>query len=221
LGEYLDVKANDDLMTTRILGHVDPSCILGNHVIIEVGAVVGRDTRPNRAFAKDTRPILPPTLIEDDCYIGSCVVIERGASIGYGSTIEHGAVIESGVQLGARSYVVHGARLLGNAQIGEDCVIGGLVADRVVVGARCRVFGSLVHLQDKPSTPWDGTIEAAPRLEADVFVGMGARIIGSVLVGRGAYISANTIVTKDVPARHVAIRNNVFVPIDDWEGRLA
>jgi serine O-acetyltransferase len=34
-----------------------------------------------------------------------------------------------------------------------------------------------------------------------VIIGAGARVLGNVSVGTGARISANTVVTRDVPAR--------------------
>ncbi len=40
----------------------------------------------------------------------------------------------------------------------------------------------------------------SPQLGSDVFIGAGAKIIGSVTVGNGARIGANAVVVSDVPA---------------------
>jgi serine O-acetyltransferase len=44
-----------------------------------------------------------------------------------------------------------------------------------------------------------------PRIGDDVFIGVGAVILGNVVVGEGAQIGANSLVVADVPAHHVAI----------------
>lgn len=41
---------------------------------------------------------------------------------------------------------------------------------------------------------------AAPRIGNRVYLGAGAKILGSVTIGDGAMIGANAVVTKDVPA---------------------
>jgi serine O-acetyltransferase len=40
---------------------------------------------------------------------------------------------------------------------------------------------------------------AAPEVEAGVYIGAGAKILGAVRIGRGATVGANAVVTKDVP----------------------
>lgn len=45
----------------------------------------------------------------------------------------------------------------------------------------------------------------SPILEDDVFVGAGAKIIGSVRIGTGARIGANSVVLTDIPAHCTAV----------------
>jgi maltose O-acetyltransferase len=42
---------------------------------------------------------------------------------------------------------------------------------------------------------------------SNVWVGSGAIILGGVTIGEGAVIGAGAVVTKDVPARAVAVGN--------------
>lgn len=44
-----------------------------------------------------------------------------------------------------------------------------------------------------------------PTIDDDVFIGVGAVIIGNVHVGVGAQIAANSLVISDVPPNHVAV----------------
>jgi serine O-acetyltransferase len=43
-----------------------------------------------------------------------------------------------------------------------------------------------------------------PRIGNNVFIGVGAKILGPVTVGDGAVIGANAVVTHDVPSRCLA-----------------
>lgn len=47
--------------------------------------------------------------------------------------------------------------------------------------------------------------EGAPHLEAGVYAGAGARILGPVRIGQGARIGANAVVLEDVPAGATAV----------------
>ncbi|PNS08141.1 serine O-acetyltransferase [Solilutibacter silvestris] len=40
-----------------------------------------------------------------------------------------------------------------------------------------------------------------PRLGDNVYIGAGAKVIGDITIGNGVVIGANTVVTRDVPAR--------------------
>jgi len=78
----------------------------------------------------------------------------------------------------------------------------------------------LLHKQNDPLLPWDGTIENAPFVDENVFIGMGAKIIGGIKIERSVYVCAGAIVTKDVPTLHVVRGINELIPIEKWEGYL-
>jgi serine O-acetyltransferase len=68
------------------------------------------------------------------------------------------------------------------------------------------VIGSNVTLNPF-STLGVARLRQPPRVEDDAYIGIGARILGSVTIGAGAKIGANAVVTRDVPAgeTHVGI----------------
>lgn len=43
-----------------------------------------------------------------------------------------------------------------------------------------------------------------PTLEDNVTIGAGAKVLGPITIGAGSAIGANAVVTKDVPADHIA-----------------
>lgn len=44
-----------------------------------------------------------------------------------------------------------------------------------------------------------------PTVEDNVTIGAGAKVLGPITIGAGSAIGANAVVTKDVPADHIAV----------------
>jgi serine O-acetyltransferase len=96
-----------------------------------------------------------------------------------------------------------------NAIIGPGlCISHGqvIIAGETRVGRHCTFnpFSGcgLVHKR-KVDHPWDGLI--GPTLGDNVFVGVGARIMGPIKIGDNVRIGANSIVIHDVPSDSVII----------------
>ena len=83
-----------------------------------------------------------------------------------------------------------------------NVLIGGFVAERVVVGDRSRVFGKIVHSQHNPKIAWDApeAEEGSAVIEEDVFIGFDAIVVGEIKVGAGAYICAGATVNQGCTA---------------------
>lgn len=154
--------------------------------------------------------------------IGAGVVIGRGVSLGEGVVVDHQCIIEPNASIGRRSLLIYRAIVGGDALIGEDCVIGGFIAERCVVGSRCRVFGQFIHRQADTTQAWDEheVPEPSAVLGDDTFVGFGALVIGGVRIGPHAYVCAGATVTKDVASGYVAYGVNQIVPASEWRGTL-
>jgi serine O-acetyltransferase len=73
-----------------------------------------------------------------------------------------------------------------------------VVTKRARIGPRCQI-GMHVLLGSR----WP--LEGGPRLEADVVVHAGAKIIGPITVGQGSVIGANAVVLEDIPPRSLAV----------------
>ena len=183
-------------------------------------SVIGKPTRP-QAGRPRAKPQLLPTFVGQGSIIGSHVLVEAGAHVGRNCIVESGAVIESGVTIGDRTFVVHGGRICGRAAVGQDCVIGGFVAERCRIGDRSRVLGSLVHRHQNPTLPWDEIVEPGPTLENCVFVAMHSIVIGEVTLSSHVYVAVGAIVTRDVPSFHVACGVNRLIPAHEWRGSLS
>lgn len=197
-------------------------CRIDHTARICAGAVIGK---PFRLLLEgdSEETATQPTIIGPNTYIGHYAVVGSGSVLSSGVIVDDYCSIESDVTLGERCLVIYRAQICNEANVGNGCVIGGFVAERVVVGDRVRIFGKVVHSQHDPTLGWDApeATDASAVINDDAFVGFNAMIVGGVSVGERAYVCAGAIVTKDVPARHVACSVNRMIPFDQWRGPLA
>lgn len=97
-----------------------------------------------------------------------------------------GIEIHPGATIGRRFFIDHGMGIV----IGETAEIGeGVMLYHGVT------LGGQVLTQTKRH----------PTLCDNVTVGAGAKILGPITIGEGSAIGANAVVTKDVPAEHIAV----------------
>jgi serine O-acetyltransferase len=96
-----------------------------------------------------------------------------------------GIEIHPGATIGRRFFIDHGMGIV----IGETTEIGdGVMLYHGVT------LGGQVLTQTKRH----------PTLEDNVTIGAGAKVLGPITIGAGSAIGANAVVTKDVPADHIA-----------------
>jgi serine O-acetyltransferase len=92
-------------------------------------------------------------------------------------------------------------------EIDKDTTIGRGVWFVHPIGT---VVGGDAHLGDRVKLMGGNTIGTAkdngyPRLDDDVVVGVGARILGPIRVGARSFIGANAVVLADIPPDSVAV----------------
>lgn len=177
---------------------IEKSPVVSKSAKIAVTAVIGKPYRP---LTSGTPISYSDTIISDNVYVGDFVVIGRGASIGKKTIVDDYSKIEANSRIGARCLIQYGAYICAETQIGDECVIGGFITERTVIGSKCRIFGSIVHEHKDTRLPWDDdrARERSASISENVFVGFGAQVIGAIVVGANAYIAAGAIVTEDVP----------------------
>ncbi len=92
-----------------------------------------------------------------------------------------GIEIHPAACIGRRFFIDHGMGVVigETAEIGDDC--------------------TLYHGVTLGGTSWEKG-KRHPRLENDVIIGAGAKVLGPITVGSGARIGSNAVVTKEVPA---------------------
>jgi acetyltransferase-like isoleucine patch superfamily enzyme len=177
------------------------------------------------------RPLLDGRRVEIDgetsigagVWIGAYVTVGRGVRVGKNSILEDFAHVEPDCVIGSGVLVTSRAHLGIGVTVGDDTVVKGHVDDHTQIGVGCRVAGDLIHRQFDPSVPWDDPAaeEPSPIIEDGAFVGWRAVVVGGVNIGKGAYVCAGALVTKDVPAGHVAYGRNQVIHHSAWPGGLA
>ncbi|HEY6185239.1 MAG TPA: hypothetical protein VIW67_23575 [Terriglobales bacterium] len=160
-------------------------------------AVIGLPNYYRDIFAKPEERIVR---IGDDCRIYPWALVYEGATLEANVIMEERTTVGSRTSVGTRTRILYQAQINDHISVGQDCVVGGFVADNSRIGNKCSVFGSLVHSYANPDpTAWDITDEDGPVLEDHVFVGWGAVVVGNVRIGAGAWILPNSLVTENIP----------------------
>ncbi len=183
-------------------------------------AIIGNPYRPlldGRQVSVDR-----DTVIEAGVWIGQYATIGPGVRIGADAILEDFVSVQPGAVIGSRVLVTSRAWIGLGVTVGPDCVIKGHIDDYARIGANCRIAGDLIHRQLDPSIPWDDPAaeEPAPIVGDGAFVGWRAVIVGGVNIGAGAYVCAGALVTKDIPAGHIACGRNQVIHPSAWPGAL-
>lgn len=98
------------------------------------------------------------------------------------NTIFCDCTIGRGAELGPGFVLIHANGVVINGMVRGGSNI--LIEHQVTIGAERRT---------------------APRLGSDIFIGAGAKILGSVTIGDGAKIGANAVVVRDVEAQTTVV----------------
>jgi len=177
-----------------------PGVILGNGVVIEPYAVVGKP--PVRGItARDPGPP-GPTVIGDGTVIGCHTVIYAGATVGRACLIGDHAHIREGVVLGDRVRLATHVSVNYDTTIGDDTAVmmTAHITGRCTIGKRCFI-GVLVATMNhrEPRRGFVSDEVQGPTIGDDVLIGSGALIAPGVAIGDRATIGAGALVVRDVP----------------------
>jgi acetyltransferase-like isoleucine patch superfamily enzyme len=128
--------------------------------------------------------------IEDEAILGDQCFVRERSRVGVRSVIGHGSVVDNDVIVGARVKV----------QTGVYLTAFTIVEDDVFVGPGASTTNDDTMARHGPDLRLRGaTLRRACRVGGSVVLTPG------VEVGEEAFVAAGAVVTKDVPARGVAI----------------
>ena len=189
--------------------------IIGKNVTVFPGAVLGRPPISTKAQTRQAdKVVLPPLVIGDNCVIGANAVIYRGTTIGSNCLIGDAAGIREQVRigdsciiamgvtinyntiLGSRVKVMDNTHLTGNMIIEDDVFVSTLVTT-----TNDNSMGREAML----GVPLDLRKRQGPIIRRHVTIGQGACILPGIEIGENTIVGANSVVTKPLPARVLAL----------------
>ena len=176
---------------------IHKSAIIYENVIIGANCVIGEYTiigRNNIDLFTKQNSETDYTIIGNNSYIDSYSRISLGAKIGNNVMIGPYCFIGRYSAIGDGTKCHYHAQIYENVVIGENCKIGGFCCNDVVVGDNANIYGNLVHKFLKRND----SKKCAPKIGADVTIGIGSVVVDGVKIGDSAYIAANSVITKDV-----------------------
>ncbi len=82
-----------------------------------------------------------------------------------------------------------------------------LIAPHAVIGDRCGIMHDVtIGTNALPGTKIGLVVRhGAPTIGNDVFIGVGAKVLGGITIGDRVIIAANSLVTTDIPSGRIAI----------------
>ncbi len=140
----------------------------------------------------------------------------RGIQIGKNTMIEPGTVLRSqyggNISIGENSYISRDVQLLthgGDIIIGNDCTVNPYtiiygqgntkIGNGVRIAAHC-VIVPANHIFSDITKPIykQGLSMRGVRIEDDVWLGAGVKVLDGVTIGKGCVVGANSVVTKSL-----------------------
>jgi acetyltransferase-like isoleucine patch superfamily enzyme len=156
----------------------------------------------------------------------------RGGTLEIGEGVKINTRVSSNPVIGrtrtSLMVMAPGARMMIGAHVGMSgvciCAANSVeIGERTIIGADALITDTDFH-SPLPDGGWsnDATGTSAPvKIGKGCFIGARAIILKGVTIGDGAVVAAGALVTRDVPAEHLAIGNPAVVrPLDErWKHR--
>jgi acetyltransferase-like isoleucine patch superfamily enzyme len=184
-----------------------PGTVIGEGVEIQAGAVVGKPPK----LAKGSTAaggVLEPLEIGAGAVICCQAIVFAGSRLGENVIVGDQAFVRERVTIGERSVVGRGSTVENDTAIGARVKIQTQVYVTAYMTIEDDVFvgPGVTTTNDDTMSRHDASYALrGPVLRRACRVGGGATLCPGVEIGEEAFIAAGAVVTRDVPARAVAI----------------
>ncbi|MFL6649450.1 MAG: bifunctional UDP-N-acetylglucosamine diphosphorylase/glucosamine-1-phosphate N-acetyltransferase GlmU [Sulfurifustaceae bacterium] len=152
----------------------------------------------------------------------------RDTTIGAGSEVLANCVIE-GAEIGAGSRVGPFARLRPGTKLAEQVHVGNFVEIKKSELGEGAKANHLTYLGDSTigkhvnvgagtiTCNYDGVNKHQTVIGDDAFIGSNTALVAPVTVGEGATVGAGSVISRDVPAQHLAVERAEQKNIKGWK----
>lgn len=186
-----------------------PQTIIENHVEIQDNAVLGKRPRASTMSKIKIQDDYDPLRIEEDCLVGTSVIIYCGTKIGKKcligdlASIRENCLIDDYTIIGSAVTINVNTRIGKYTKIQTGCHITGnmIIEDHVFFGPEATT------MNDAYMGRTDGSVDQriGPTIKSGARIGSNATIMAKITIGRDAVVGAGSVVTKDVADGKVAV----------------
>ena len=184
-----------------------PGTVIGGGVEIQAGAIVGKP--PKLALSSTAAGgALEPLVIGAGSVICAQAIVFAGARLGEGVIVGDQAFVRERVVIDDRSVVGRGSTVENDTTIGARVTIQTQVYVTAYMSVEDDVFvgpGVTTTNDDTMSRHDKAYVLRGPVLRRACRIGGGVTLCPGVEIGEEAFVAAGAVVTRDVPARGVAI----------------
>jgi UDP-2-acetamido-3-amino-2,3-dideoxy-glucuronate N-acetyltransferase len=192
--------------------------VIGGNVVVHAGTVLGAGVRlgdgcvvgkPATLGARSTasREESGAAVLGDGVAVGAAAVVLAGARLGNGCVVADQAHVRERTEIGAETVVGRGVSVENDVTIGARVKLqtGAYVTAWSVLEDDVFVAPGVVLTNDPTAGRRRGDPLRGAVLRRACRVGGGAVLLPGVEVGEEAFVGAGAVVTRDVPARSVAL----------------
>lgn len=180
--------------------------VVGERCVVEDGAVLGK--RPSLRPGSSAAGAIDDLVIEDEAIVCCGAVVYAGAWVGRRVIIGDQAQVRERSAVGERSVVGRASCIDFDARVGARVLIqtgvyvtgGALVEDDVFIGPGVVTTNDHAMGRHAPGEPLLG-----PVFRRACRVGGGVVLTPGIEIGEEAFVAAGALVTRNVPARGVAM----------------
>jgi acetyltransferase-like isoleucine patch superfamily enzyme len=179
-----------------------PNVFLGKNCHLDQGVILGYPPWKKKAGELSL-------IIGDNAFIRSGTVIMAGVKIGHDFQCGHNVIIREDNQLGNQVMIHNNSQIYPHNQIGNRVVIQAgcfleavSLSDGVILGPQV-VFTDDIH----PRCPRFLECLKGAKVGKRAKIGANCTILPGVSIGEKSLIGAGSVVTKDIPARVLAVGN--------------
>ncbi len=218
LGEGVELPG-DAAIGANVVVHagtrIGPGARLGD------GCVVGKQPSLG-AHSTSSREPPAPAVLGGGVAVGAAAVVLAGARLGDGCVVADQAHVRERTEIGAETVVGRGASVENDVRIGARVRLqtGAYITAWSVLEDDVFVAPGVVLTNDPTAGRRRGEQLRGPVLRRACRIGGGVVLLPGVEVGEEAFVGAGAVVTRDVPARAVALGVPAQVVREVSEGEL-
>jgi len=206
IGNFVTIGADcvlgDDVVIHNCVT-IYPGVRIGSGTEIFDGAVIGRPPKAAGNLVHKLADSYDPTVIGENCVIGSCVTIYAQCTLGNRVLIGDGARLREGARLEDRTLVAMNCTFNHDVTMEEGSKLIDLshLTPNTIVGREAFVGCGVITVNDNAMQIRGKEVGTAASIHigAHARIGSGALILPNMKIGENALVGACSLVSHDVP----------------------